>query len=138
MHHVSGPGPWSDRRPHALALSRPPRRTVRLAPLPSAVRALTAPSPRGPARVGVAQHFGLDGVAALEALPDREMELGTKHSNPLGEEEMRAMCAVLGRPRVAGQLTCIDLGCLPSRHLILNSCFPIPRWRGVVSGEGWE
>ena len=74
-------------------------------------------SPRG-ARVGwgVAQHFDVDGVAALEALPDQDMGLATKHSDPLGEEEMRALCAVLGRPRVAGRLTYLNLGCLPFRQ----------------------
>jgi hypothetical protein len=80
-------------------------------------------SPRG-ARVGwgVAQHFDFEGVAALEALPDRDMEpdqemrLATKHCDPLGEEEMRALCAVLGRPRVAGRLAYLNLGCLPFRQ----------------------
>ncbi len=62
----------------------------------------------------MAQHFDVDGVAALEAQLDREMELMTWHCDPLGEEEMRALCAVLGRPRVAGRLAYLDLGCLPS------------------------
>jgi hypothetical protein len=68
----------------------------------------------------VAQRFDVDGVAALEARPDREalrdMELVTKHCDPLGEEEMRALCTVLGRPRVAGRLTYLNLRCLPFRQ----------------------
>ena len=64
----------------------------------------------------MAQHFDVDGVAALEALLDQEMGLLTKPSDPLGEEEMRALCAVLGRPRVAGRLFSLNLGCLPFRQ----------------------
>jgi hypothetical protein len=42
------------------------------------------------------------------------MGLGTMHYEALGAEEVRVLCAVLGRPHVAGGLTSLDLGCLPA------------------------
>jgi hypothetical protein len=57
------------------------------------------------------QDFGVDGVAALEAQP--ELRLVATHDAQLGAEAMRVLCAVLGRPRVAGGLVGLSLWCGP-------------------------
>jgi hypothetical protein len=52
-------------------------------------------------------------LAALEKAMDKDCHriLWIKDKQPIGEEEMRVLCAVLGRPRVAGRLTDLRLGC---------------------------
>ena len=58
---------------------------------------------------GLGQDFGVDGVAALEAQP--RMRLLAAHGAPMGAEAVRVLCGVLRRPRVAGGLASLGLGC---------------------------
>ncbi len=70
---------------------------------------------------GGLQHFQFHGggLAALEAREESvtRLELVAKHGVPWGEGDVRALCAVLRRPRAAGLVEYLLLWCVraPSR-----------------------